>query len=98
MAERHPVADLLNDEQRARVAATRFRWWHGGGITAANAACLCPLAVALDLPSSMAKHIYRALGDGPDVRSFMNWADSADSNPADVYVLLGVTPNAGGRP
>jgi hypothetical protein len=96
VAGAHPVAQLLTDEQRARVGATRFEQSASGITTAGPSAYRrCPLAVAVGLERSMRSAVYCALGlNEPQrsVESFMGWADSIYSDPADVYTLLGCDP------
>lgn len=91
--QRHPVADLLTDEQRALVSHTKFVATRNGvSAESDDNERRCPLAVAVGMGCSVRPYVYRALGVSephPDVESFMKWADSARSNPADVYALLG---------
>jgi hypothetical protein len=96
MAERHPVADLLTDEQRERVRATEFVN-DCNGVSAQpteRSDRRCPLAVAVGLDCSIRPWVYRALGvpqPHPAVENFMEWADR-QNDPADVKVLLGCEP------
>ncbi len=89
----HPVAALLKPEHKDRIRATRFRLVRGACISEEDGH-RCPLAVALDLSSSLRGPILSALGNRPEVISFMRWADRPDSDPADVYALLDAVPAA----
>lgn len=95
-AERHAVADLLTPEMRERVRMAEFRR-DRSGISAQDddndhEYRRCPLAVAAGVCISVRWSVYRALGisrPNAKVESFMEWADAGDSDPADVYVMLG---------
>lgn len=100
----HPIAALLTDEQKARVAATEFVR-DGNGISALPVHerddRRCPLAIAVGMGCSVRPYVYRALGISephPDVESFMTWADSRSSDPSHVHALLGVDPIQAARP
>jgi hypothetical protein len=104
-ATRHPVAELLNDEMRARVRAATFVRTRDGRIAAraSNGRNACPLALALGLQAAQpaVPTIFGLFGLGTGrrhiwqrnaVRSFANAADFGDIDPADVKTMLGCEP------
>lgn len=98
MAERHPIADLLTDEMRARVrAATFVRYGQGIATPGDWGECLCPLAVAFGWPGPAWPDVQRAaelLGtsDKTAVSDFIRTVDGGDVEPDDVYAMLGCEP------
>lgn len=99
MVEVHAVAALLTPEMKERVRAAAFRL-NGSGISERDEDSdhgyrRCPLAVAAGIDVSARHSVYRALGviqPNAAVESFMLWADSIYSDPADVKAMLGCEP------
>lgn len=99
--ERHPIADLLTDEMRERVARARFSRY-GDGIATPGASwdtCFCPLAVAFGWTGPHwpdAREAAAILGtcEVAIVADFIRTVDggSEQISPDDVYVMLGVEP------
>jgi hypothetical protein len=102
MVERHAVADLLTDEQRARVRAATFETAPRPFMFTASGApeYRCPLAVAFDLDGSPgAWTIAHRLGwkhDDPRISTIKRFINNLHriEDPADVYILLGCVPDA----
>lgn len=95
----HPVAALLNDEQRARVAAATFVLLdRKTRIRNVAAKLQCPLGVALNLPgwpAPSADKVCDVLGvsryseAGRAVADFIIRADSGRIQSTNVHALLG---------
>lgn len=102
--QRHPVADLLTDEMRERVAAATFVPNQDDGwmacAQALNAAGIwcCPLGIALgdDFNFPVADEVIEALGlrQTPEreqiVQSFIDLVDTDQIAPEHVKPMLGV--------
>lgn len=85
---RHPVADLLTDRQRARVAATTF---------VCTFDMVHPEGRPLECPLSVAAGLTRALGavtheQRQAVADFIDLADTGRIAPDDLKPMLGVQP------
>ena len=95
---RHPIADLLDDEMRARLRAADFRLIdvlnHNGKTYACvrGATGVCPIGVALGLDASpTVRAAARILGEEHEraLFDFMVQVDTGRVTAAEVLALLG---------
>lgn len=90
---RYKIADYLNDEQRARVAAAEF---FGGACLGWTAEGNCPLGVAFNLGPLLSSRFARKLGRSNDrafiaaAREFINDLDLGRIAADDIKFALGV--------